>query len=92
MMPRTMSIVEAQNKLISLPEDFEEDPKMGAVAVTRRGKPVLAVMPWALYEAFMETLEILGDAELMTALGQSIKEAEAGKGIPWEDAKWTLGL
>jgi antitoxin YefM len=91
-MPRTMSIVEARNKLTSLPEDFEQDPEMGAVAVTRRGKPVLAVMPWELYEALVETLEILGDAELMTALRQSIKEAEAGKGIPWEDAKRTLGL
>jgi hypothetical protein len=34
----------------------------------------------------------LGDDELMAALRQSIKEAEAGKGIPWKDAKATLGL
>jgi hypothetical protein len=45
-----------------------------------------------LYEALMETLEILGDVDLTNALRQSIKEVEAGKGIPWEDAKRTLGL
>jgi PHD/YefM family antitoxin component YafN of YafNO toxin-antitoxin module len=87
-----MSIVEVRNKLTSLPEDFAQNPEMEAVAVTRRGKPVLAVMPWELYEALVETLEILGDAELLTALRQSIKEAEAGEEIPWEDAKRTLGL
>ena len=58
--------------------------------MTRRGKPVLAVMPWELYEALIETLEILGDEELLAALRQGIKEAEAGEGIPWEQAKKEL--
>jgi PHD/YefM family antitoxin component YafN of YafNO toxin-antitoxin module len=91
-MPRTMSMVEARNKLTSLPEDFAQNPDVDAVAVTRRGKPVLAVMPWELYEAIVETLDVLGDAERMAALRQSIEEAQAGKGIPWKDAKRTLGL
>jgi len=91
-MTRTMPIVEARNKLTTLPEEFAREPEVGAVAVTRRGKPVLAVMPWALYEALVETLEILGDADLMAALRQSIKEAMEGKTIPWEDAKADLGL
>ena len=91
-MTRTIPMVEAREKLTRLPEEFERDPEMGAVAVTRRGKPVLAVMPWELYEAIAETLDILGDVELMTALRQSLQEADAGEGIPWEEAKQTLGL
>jgi antitoxin YefM len=89
-MIRDIPITTARHEITSLPERLEKDP--GAVAITRRGKPVLAVMPWELYEALMETLEILGDVDLTNALRQSIKEVEAGKGIPWEDAKRTLGL
>lgn len=91
-MTRRIPMVEARKKLTRLPEEFERDPEMGAVAVTRRGKPVLAVMPWELYEAIAETLEILGDAELIATLRQSLREMEAGEGIPWEEAKQTLGL
>lgn len=37
--------------------------------------------------ALLETLEVLGDQNLMTQLRQSIKEMEEGKTIPWEKAK-----
>jgi len=91
-MTRTMPIVEARNKLTSLPEEFAREPEVGAVAVTRRGKPVLAVMPWDLYEAIIETLEVLGDKDLMAALRQGVQEALEGKTIPWDDVKADLRL
>ncbi len=90
-MTRTMPIIEARKKLTTMPEQFEKDSNNKTVTVTRRGKPVLAIMPFDLYEAIVETLEIMGDEELMAALRQSIKEAGAGKGIPWEQAKRKLG-
>jgi prevent-host-death family protein len=52
-MIRDIPITTARHEITSLPERLEKDP--GAVAITRRGKPVLAVMPWELYEALMET-------------------------------------
>ena len=85
-MTRSMSMIEARSTLTHLPEE------LGAVAVTRRGKPVLAVLPWELYEAIMETLEIMEDADLMAALRRSIQEATCGQAIPWETAKAELGL
>lgn len=91
-MPKTMQMIEARNKLTSLPEQFEREPDTGAIAVTRRGKPVLAIMPWDLYEAIVETLEIVGDEELMAALRRSIKEADEGKILPWENVKAEMGL
>ena len=48
---------------------------------------MLALMSWDFYEVIMETL---GDAELMAALRQSIREAAAGKVIPWAAAKAQL--
>lgn len=91
-MPKTMPIVEARKKLTSLPEELEHDGESDVVAVTRRGIPVLAVMPWDLYEAVTETLEVLSDKELTRELNKSIREMETGKAIPWEKAKKDLGI
>ncbi len=83
-----MPIIEARNKLTSLPKRLHRKP--GAISVTRRGEPVLAILPWDLYEAMVETLEILGDEEFMRALRKGIKDVEAGKHTPCEKAKRTL--
>ena len=87
---RNLSITEAKNELTSLPERLSESHE--TVTVMRRGKPVLAILSWDEYEALVETLEILGDPELMESLRQGIKEAEQGKGIPWESVKKKLRL
>ncbi len=91
-MTQSMPIIEARSKLTKLADRFEREPEAGALAVTRRGKPVLALLPWDLYESIVETLEILGDEKMMAALRQGIREAAAGKHIPWEKAKRKLRL
>ena len=81
---------EARHELTSLPERLSETHE--TISVTRRGRPVLAILPWEDYEALVETLEILGDRELMAALRRGIQEAKAGKVIPWALATRKLGL
>jgi prevent-host-death family protein len=83
-------ITEAKQELNSLPEKLTQQG--GTLAITRNGKPVLAVMTWEYYEAILETLEIYGDAELMTNLRQGIIEAKSAQGIDWESAKQNLDL
>jgi PHD/YefM family antitoxin component YafN of YafNO toxin-antitoxin module len=90
-MTETLSIMEARAKLTSLPAEFERNPKSEAVTVTRRGKPVLVVMPWSLYDSLMETLEILSDEKLMKALRKSIQEARKGRTYSMEQARKRLG-
>ena len=85
-MNREIPIAQARRELSRLPELFAGDPNLGALAVTRRGRPVLALMPWELYDSLIETLEILGDSELVSELRQGILEIDAGKGVAWEDA------
>ena len=80
-----LPMVDARRELTKLPERLESKP--GTVAVTRRGKPVLAIMTWDDYEAIMETLDILSDEEAITQLRRSIKEVKEGKTISWEEAK-----
>ncbi len=89
-MEREIPITNARHELTSLPERLAEEP--GAVAVTRRGKPVLAILPWDFYESIQETLEVLADEELMVALRQSLRELSEGETIPWETVKAELDL
>lgn len=85
-----MPITEARHRLTMLPRKLEHDHD--TVAVTVRGKPVLAVLPWDLYESIVETLEIMGDPELLASLRQSIREAKAGKLASWDFVKKRLSL
>lgn len=85
---KKMSMSEARRALTGIPELLEKKHK--AITITRRGKPILALMPWDLYELIMETLEILGDEDMTTALHKGIEELAAGKGVSWEKAKRIL--
>jgi PHD/YefM family antitoxin component YafN of YafNO toxin-antitoxin module len=85
---KTLTTVDARRKLTKLPEELGTEPT--TVAVTRRGKPVLAIMTWDDYQAILETLEILSDDEAVQQLRQSIKEVKEEKAIPWQEAKARL--
>ena len=50
-------MAQARGMLARLPEKLTEEER--AVAVTKRGKPVLVVIPWDLYESIVETMEIM---------------------------------
>ena len=85
-----LTMVDARRELTKLPERLAVRPE--TVAVTRRGKPVLAIMTWEDYEAIVETLEILSDDEAVEQLRRSIREVKEGKAVPWEEAKARLGV
>jgi len=48
-------------------------------------------MSWRLFQPLEETLEIMGDKELMESLRQSIREVADAKTIPFEDVVADLG-
>ena len=89
-------MIEARKKLTQLPEELGEGAESGMAVITRRGKPVLAVLSWDRYESLMETLEILGDEEMMASFRQDQKDREDGaapgnyKSI--QEVKQELGL
>jgi prevent-host-death family protein len=87
---RAIPITQARHELSRLPEEFSVDDTSDAIAITRRGKPVLAVLPWGLYDSLVETLEILSDEDLMVAVRQSIKEIQAEELISWDEARSAL--
>lgn len=85
----TYSMSEIREQITRLPEQFEQEPE--AVTVTRHGKPVMAILPWELYESIMETLEMMGDTELMAAFRQGVKDIEEGRIKPLDDVLKELG-
>lgn len=85
----TYSMSEIREQITRLPEQFEQEPE--TVTVTRHGKPVMAILPWELYESIMETLEIMGDAELIAAFRQGVKDIEEGRIKPLDDVLKELG-
>ena len=86
---KELNTVDARRELTKLPEKLGAEP--ATVAVTRRGKPVLAIMTWGDYQAILETMEILSDNDAVEQLRRSIKEVKEGKAIPWQEAKAKLG-
>lgn len=92
---QTLSMVEARDRLTRLPEEFDQIVKnregTPVVKVTRRNKPVLAILSWELYESIMETLEVLSDDDQMMALRQAIQEVAQGQGKQWHAVREELG-
>ena len=85
---KDLPITEARDELTLLPDRLSETHE--TITVTRRGKPVLAILSWDEYEALVETLEIISDEELMQSLRQGMKDLAQGKTVPWERAKRKL--
>ncbi len=91
-MAYNLSMSEAREQLTRLPDTFDEQSDLTAITVTRYGKPVLAVLPYELYESIVETLDIMSDSKLMDELRQSMGEIEAGVTISIDDLDRALGL
>lgn len=88
-MGRSLSMTDARNQLTRLPDELAQSHE--TLTITRHGKPVLAVLPWELFEALLETLEVLGDPEMMAALRRSQEDIAAGRVKPLDQAFDELG-
>ena len=86
-----LTISEARKALLDLPERLARTPER-AVTITRRGQPVLAVLPWRFYESIIETLDILRDPEMVKALRESLEDLERGRVVSHAEAKKRLGV
>ena len=85
-----LSFSEARIALLDLPEKLARTPDR-AVTITRRGQPVLAILPWEFYESIVETLDILGDPEMVRALREGLEDLKGGRLVSNAEAKKRLG-
>lgn len=91
-MTSTLTITQARLQLLNLPAMLAKDKFVKSVAVTKHGKPILAIVDWDLFESVMETLEIMGDPQLLKDLRRGLAEAASGKTVSWNRARKQLGL
>ena len=89
-MEKSMNITEVRNKLTSLSDDLARDKD--TLAITKRGRPVMALMPWELYEALVETMDILADPEQMKTFRSGVRDMLKERTVSLEQAKEELGL
>ena len=87
-MLKYLTITEAQEQLLDLPDDIKEEP----IIITKHGKPVIAAISFEQYESLLETLAILSYKEFTQQLQESIAQGERGETINWYDTKLKLGL
>ncbi len=86
-MSKYLTITEARQKLLSLPDELTDEP----IIITKHGKPVMVAISYEQLESIVETLELLSDPELAAQLKEGIRQDRAGETISWEEAKAKLG-
>lgn len=86
-----LTITDARKELLNLPKRLAKTRER-AITVTQRGRPVLAVMPWEFYESIIETLEVFGDPDTVSALRDSIEDIKHGRLIDHDEVGRRLGF
>ncbi len=86
-----LTITQARKALLDLPERLRKSPDK-ALEITKRGRPVLAVLPWELYESLVESLEVLSDPDMANALRESLEDIKRGRLVTHQEARKRLGV
>ena len=56
-----------------------------AIAITKNGVPEAVLLSMKKFEGLLETLEILSDEKAMKSIRKSIREAESGKWLEFDE-------
>ena len=88
-MVKQMSISETRKRITSLENDLSYED---TISVTNHGKEVFALLRWDTYESIAETLDILSDEEMYSALKIGIQQAKNNELIDFEDYKKTINV
>ena len=87
-MAREVPVSEARARLTQLAGELVDSQE--TVTITKRGRPVMTLIGYELYESIMETLEIMSDADLMAQLRHSLREAGSGELVDLDEVEREL--
>ncbi len=80
-------ITRAKRELLEILKTMADED--ATITVTRNGEPVGIIMTPNRYDAMIETIEVLADKDVMTALNKSAADFKAGRiysdGEVWQD-------
>ena len=80
-----LPVTKVKRELLEILKSIEED--YATVTVTRNGEPVGIMMTPDRYEALLETIEILGDNNILKVLKASQKDFKSGR-VYTHDEVW----
>lgn len=87
---KDMTLTQARNNLLRLANEIQEKPST-VVEIVKHGKPVMALMSSELYQALIETLDILSEEGTLPQLRKALLEIGKGRGVAWKTVKRRLG-
>lgn len=91
-MTQVLSFDQARKRLVQLPEELARNTHPEVAIITDNDEPVLAILPWELYDALLETMEVLGDSQQMAALRRGVQDITEGRTESWETVKARLRI
>ena len=86
-----IALMKARQELTGLNRELQKSPKT-VVRITHRGKPAMTLMSAELYDAIVETLDVLADPATAGALRESLRDIEAGRVHTLDEVAARLGL
>ena len=89
-MARIVPFTEARARLTELLDEVET--RHEHVVITRKGRPAAVVVSPEEWEALEETVEVLQDEDLLTALRESEEDVKAGRLFSLDEVRRELGL
>lgn len=76
-------VTKAKSQLLDIIRKIENSDD--TVAITKNGVPEAVMISMKKYEGLLETLEILSDKSAIKSLRKSIKEAQEGKWLDFDE-------
>ncbi len=80
---KILPVTKVKRNLLDLLKQMEQEDE--TIALTKNGEAVGVMMTISRYEALQETIEILGDKKILTALKRSQKDFLTGKVLNHEE-------
>jgi antitoxin YefM len=83
----TLNVTQAKARLTELVR--RADKTYESVVITRNGRPKAVLMSYDELQGLLKTLEIMKDKTLVRDIARGMKDAEAGRVIPFHEIRRT---
>ena len=77
-------VSKAKANLLDLVRKIKDSDDM--IAITKNGMPEVVLISMDKFQGLLETMEILSDAKAMRAIRKSIREADKGMWVDFDEA------
>ena len=81
---KILPVTKVKRNLLEILKEMEQEEE--TIALTKNGEAIGVMMSLSRYEGLLETIEILSDRKIMTALKASRKDFKSGRAVDHKSA------